>query len=191
MEEFKFLDEKIIRQTEKMAGEMTEETEIIKEELMEILLNTREQGQMAEQLIKNQIEVKDDMISRLHTELMYYKQDAADKFAEQLMKAVIKVRKDMQRRIRSDEWKEMSEKDLKKEYTYVFEDLTDLIEQQNIDEYESAPGDDFDAALHMPKVELTEDPELDKKIKESLSEGYRKGNKVIQAERVIVYQYKN
>lgn len=73
-------------------------------ELLEILLNTREQGQMIEQLIKNQINIKDEMISKLHKELDYYKQDSAERFADQLMKAVIKVRKDMGRLLNSSKW---------------------------------------------------------------------------------------
>ena len=62
-----------------------------KNQLEEILLNTQEQCQMVEHLIKNQIEVKDQMIDKLHKELEFYKQDYADKFTDQLMKEVIKV----------------------------------------------------------------------------------------------------
>ena len=42
----------------------------------------------------------------------------------------------------------------------------------------------------LAKVEMTGDVSLDKKIKESISEGYKKGEKVLLPERVIVYQYK-
>lgn len=160
------------------------------EQLEEILLNTREQGQMIEQLIKNQIEVKDDMISKLHKELAYYKQESADQFVNQLMKEVIKVRKNMVRLIDSDKWNEMSCEDLQREYTYIFEDLTDLLEHQNIDAYQTVKGEPFDAAIHQPKLEVTDNPALDKTVKESLSEGYRKSDKVLIPERVIVYQYK-
>lgn len=159
-------------------------------EILEILLNTREQGQMMEQLIKNQIEVKDDMINKLHKELEYYKQDAAERFVDQLMKAVIKVRKDMVKRIHSDQWNEMPREALQREYTYILEDLTDLLEQQNIDPYQTSPGEAFDASIHQPKLEVTEDPALDKTVKESLSEGYRKRDKVLLPERVVVYQYR-
>lgn len=159
-------------------------------EILEILLNTREQGQMMEQLIKNQIEVKDDMINRLHKELEYYKQESADRFVDQLMKSVIKVRKDMVKIINSDQWNEMSREDIQREYTYIFEDLTDLLEQQNIDPYQTNPGEPFDASIHQPKLEPTEDPALDKTVKESLCEGYRKRDKVLLPERVAVYQYR-
>lgn len=160
-------------------------------EILEILLNTREQGQMMEQLIKNQIEVKDDMINKLHKELEYYKQDSADRFVDQLMKSVIKVRKDMLRILHSDKWNAMSREDIQREYTYIFEDLTDLLEQQNIDPYQTNAGEPFDASIHQPKLEATDNPALDKTIKESLSEGYRKRDKVLLPERVAVYQYKN
>lgn len=160
-------------------------------ELLEILLNTREQCQMMEQLIKNQIEVKDDMINKLHKELEYYKQESADRFADQLMKAVIKVRKDMMKLIASGKWDGLSREDMQREYTYIFEDLTDLLEQQNVDAYQSQTGEAFDASIHQPKLETTDNPALDKTIKESLTEGYKKRDKVLIPERVVVYQYKN
>ncbi len=170
--------------------EVSTEEEIGKNEIAEILLNTQEQGQMMEQLIKNQIEVKDDMIGKLHKELEYYKQGSADKFTDQLMKAVIKVRKDMVRLISSENWEDMSAEDLRREYKYSLEDITDLLEQQNVDSYHTEPGDDFDAAIHQAKIEATSDEALDKKVKQSISEGYKKGEKVLIPERVVVYQYK-
>lgn len=186
MGDFDDLSEKIIRQTDILSEAETG----VEGEIFEMLLNTREQGQMMEQLIKNQIEVKDEMINKLHKELDYYKQDAADRFVDQLMKAVIKVRKDMNKLMRSDKWEGMTVEDIKREYQYVLEDITDLLEQQNVDSYQSEPGDDFDAALHQPKLETVTDEALDKKIKESISEGYKKGDKVLIPERVIVYQFK-
>ena len=158
--------------------------------LSEVLLNTQEQCQMVENLIKNQIEVKDAQIDKLYSELEYYKKESADRFVEQVMKSIIKVRKDILRRIESDEWHEMSAEDLRKEYTYVFEDLTDLLEQQNIDSFTTESGAVFDSSIHQPKIEGTDKPELDKTVKLSISEGYKKGDKVIMPERVIVYQYK-
>lgn len=195
MDGYDELDEKIINQTERAMGGMADDRDYAEcndpsGELMEIVLNTREQCQMMEQLIHNQIEVKDDMINRLHKELEYYKQGAADRFTDQLMKAVIQVRKKMNRLMSSDNWAEMSAADMQREYTYVFEDLTDLLEQQNVDAYQTEPGADFNASIHQPKLETTDDPSLDKKVKASLGEGYRKGDKVLQPERVVVYQYK-
>lgn len=159
-------------------------------EIWEILLNTREQGQMLEKLIENQIEVKDSMIDKLHKELEYYKQDAAERFVDQLMKSVVKVRKDMARLIDSTQWETLSAEEMKKEYRYIYEDLTDLLEQQNVDAYQTEPGETFDAAIHQPRLEITDDPELDKIVKESLGPGYTKGDKILQPERVVVYQYK-
>lgn len=187
MDNFEDLSEKIMNQIEE-APEGSDETQA--GELLEILLNTREQGQMMEQLIKNQIEVKDEMINKLHKELEYYKQDSADRFVNQLMKAVIKVRKDMSKLISSEKWNGLTEEELKREYQYIMEDITDLLDQQSVYPYESEPGDDFDASIHQPKLEPTVDMALDKKVKESISEGYKKGDKVLIPERVIVYQYK-
>ncbi len=179
-----------VNQSKQENTEINESQQEIQGELMEILLNTREQGQMMEHLIKHQIEVKDEMINKLHKELEYYKQGAADRFVDQLMKALIKVRKDMLKIINSQNWGGMSVEDLKREYIYASEDLSDLLEQQNVDQFMTESGDVFDAAIHQPKIEVTNDPSLDKKIKESISEGYKKGDKVLIPERVIVYQYK-
>lgn len=159
-------------------------------QLNEILLNSREQCQMFERLITNQINVKDAQIDKLYAELEYYKKDSADRFIDQVMKALIKVRKDMIRRMESVDWEEMSVEQLRKEYVYVFEDMTDLLEQQNIDSYETVSGAMFDASVHQAKIETTDNLELDKKVKCSLSEGYKKGTRVLIPERVVVYQYK-
>ena len=187
MDGFEDLADKIISEGEKIFSDPENAED---DTIMQILLNSREQGQLMESMIKNQINVKDEMIDKLHKELDYYKQDAADRFVDQLMKAVIKVRKDMLRLIGSEKWSSLSAEDLQREYRYIFEDLTDLLEQQNVDEYRTAPGESFDASIHQAKIEQTDDQALDKTVKESLSEGYKKGEKVLQPERVVVYQYK-
>lgn len=166
MDNFEDLGEGVISQS-KEALDSLDETQ--SGELLEILLNTREQSQMMEQMmeqmIKKQIEVKDQMIDKLHKALDYYKQDAADRFADQLMKAVIKVRKDMSKLVSSDKWEDMTAADIRREYQYILEDITDLLEQQNVDPYQSEPGDDFNASIHQPKLEATTDASLDKKIR--------------------------
>ena len=159
--------------------------------LLQIMLNTREQAEVTDKLIHNQIEVKDQLIDKLHKELEFYKQDSADKFVNQLMKAIIKIRKDMKKKMEADFWDSFDEKDLRREYGYIFDDITDLLEQQNVDAYTSKPGDRFDGTIHQPKMEVTDDETLDKTIKESISDGYKKGEKVLIPERVIVYQYKS
>ena len=159
-------------------------------ELNEILLNSREQNELTEQLIKNQIEVKDRLIDKLHSELDFYKQDSADRFVDQVMKSLIKVRRDMLRTISSGDYQEMTADELRKEYTYIFEDMTDLLEQQNIDAYSTSEGEIFDPSIHVAKVEITDDINLDKKIKMSINEGFKKNNKVLIPEKVIVYQYR-
>ena len=188
MTDNEFLEEQPVSEETKDLDRLSEEQA---GELLEILLNTREQSQMVEQLIKSQINVKDEMINKLHNELDYYKKGTADRFTDQLMKAVIKVRKDMGRQLSAPDFETMPADDLRREYRYIFEDLTDLLEQQNVDPYSSAAGDDFDPAIHQPKLEATDDESLDKKVKQSISEGYKKGDKVLLPERVIVYQFKN
>lgn len=167
-----------------------EQDEGLPDKIYEILLNTQEQCQMMDNLIRNQIQVKDAMIDKLHSELEYYKTDSADRFISQVMKSVIKLRRDMLKRMGSSGWSQMTADDLRREFTYVFEDVTDLLEQQGIDAYVTKPGELFDAAVHQAKVEIVSDPSLDKMVKCSLSEGYRKGDKVLIPERVVVCQYR-
>lgn len=160
------------------------------DELYEIVLNTREQCEMMDQFIKSQIKIKDKMIDKLYEELESYKQESADRFVEQFLKAFIKIHKGMRRLCKSEKWLEMSVDDMRREFLYVYEDITDLFEQQNIDVYQSNSGDEFNATIHQAKIEYTNDITLDKKIKTSVSEGYKRGNKIIMPERVIVYQFK-
>ena len=84
----------------------------------------------------------------------------------------------------------MTADDLRKEYQYTLDDITDLLEQQNVDPFSSKSGDDFNPSIHQPKLEVTMDVSLDRKVKESISEGYKKGDKVLIPEKVIVFQYK-
>ena len=50
----------------------------------------------------------------------------------------------MGRQLSAPDFETMPADDLRREYRYIFEDLTDLLEQQNVDPYSSAAGDDFD-----------------------------------------------
>ena len=169
------------------------------ENLEEIVLNTREQGQMLENLIRskieplieNQIKVKDEMISKLYDELKFYKEGEAVRFENQLIKAIIKVRRNMLNYMKSNKWSNSDVDMLKDEYEGVLMDIDSLLELQNVDPYTSNPGDDFDKSIHEAKIEITDDIELDKKIKESIKEGYKKDGKVLVTERVLVYKVKN
>ena len=169
------------------------------ENLEEIVLNTREQGQMLENLIRskieplieNQIKVKDEMISKLYDELKFYKEGEAVRFENQLIKAIIKVRRNMLNYMKSNKWSNSDVDMLKDEYEGVLMDIDSLLELQNVDPYTSNPGDDFDKSIHEAKIEITDDIELDKKIKESIKEGYKKDGKDIVTERVLVYKVKN
>lgn len=171
-------------------SELNDNEECGIDELYEIVLNTREQCEMLEKFIENQIKIKDEMIDKLYKELEYYKQESADRFVEQFLKAFIKVHKDMGRLYKDKQWEGMTAEALRREYQYVYEDITDLFEQQNVDVYHSEYGDEFDPSIHQPKIEFTDDGALDKKVKSSISEGYKRGNKIIIPERVIVFQFK-
>ena len=156
----------------------------------EILLNTQENNQMVDAMIRNQIEVKDAMINKLHDEMQYYKDDHAGRFIVQVMKAIIKIRTDMVKKIASDFWTDADANTVRKEYEYLLDDLTDLLQQQNIDPFTTNEGELFDAAKHQVfKIEITDDEKLDKHIKKSINEGYTQKDRLLIPEKVIVYQY--
>ena len=162
------------------------------EKIDEILLNTQEQCTMMQNLIENQIQEKDKLIDRLHSELQGYKDDHTERFVAQLMKEIITIRQNMIRNVSKPDWNEREAQQIRNEYQYVVEDLMDFLERQGVDEYTSTAGAPFDSSIHqVVKTETTTEIELDKTVKESLSAGYRKDNKSFLLERVVVYKYEN
>ena len=157
--------------------------------VIEWILKINEQCEHLNTLMANQIHSKEQLINRLHDELDYYKKETATKFENQLLKEIIRIRQDMKRKLNSNFFDNKDCVQVFQEYTYVFEDLTDLLERQICDEIESKPGDCFNPVIHQAKIEMTEEQSLDKTIKCSLSAGYKKDGKVLIPERVVVYQY--
>ncbi len=158
------------------------------DQLNEILLNTQEQCQMMEQVLIEQIKKKDSQIDLLHKELEYYKQDQADKLINQAMKELISLRNQLLKTIQSESWENMSEKELKKTLIYLEEDMTDLLQRQEIDPFTSLPGENFDAGKHKATVIPTDDDSLDRKVQKSTSPGYIKRGKVLIPESVVIYR---
>ncbi len=157
--------------------------------LNEILLNTKEQYQMIENILAEQIKKKDENIDLLHKELEYYKQEQGERLLDQVMKEIIKLRNGLMKTIQSDSWESLSEEELRKTIIYVEEDLIDLLQRQNIDPFSSLPGEEFDRSRHkVSKVVPTNDKTLDKKIQKSVSPGYLKKDKVMIPEQVVVYR---
>ncbi len=142
------------------------------------------------QLMVQNLQIKDELIDRLHRDLEYYQRGSAEKYENQLLKAVIQIRHRMRRALSDGRLADLTAAQMLREYQNVFEELTDLLELQNCDEIVSASGDSFDATIHQAKIAYTDDPGLDKTVKQSLAPGYWKGNKVLLPERVLVYQYK-
>lgn len=158
--------------------------------LNEILLNTREQCQMTAELIENQIRKKDELIDRLHQELEYYKKDQAARLVDQVMKELIGLRGRMQKKMNAPRWRQLSAQELLDEFTYLDEDIVDLLERQNIEPFTTPPGSRFEGGRHRAMtVEPTADQLLDHTVKASLSPGYAKGDKVLLPEHVVVYRY--
>lgn len=140
-------------------------------------------------LLNKHVINKDQLINKLHDELEVYKKDSSNKFEEQLLKSIIKIRQDMKKTLTGAKFATMNAEELRLAYQYIYEDLTDMLEQQGCDEFTSNHGDEFNANLHLPSVEPTDDLNLDKKIKSSIKSGFKKGTKIIIPEKVIVYKY--
>lgn len=157
--------------------------------------NTELLNQMNEQLntleiqMEKQVMIQSDQISRLLDELDYYKKESADRFENQLLKAIFKIRLDMKRNLSSERFQKKSAEELLEEYQYIFEDISDMLELQNCDEFQSEVGSRFDPSIHQAKSEPTDDMEKDHQVKVSLTPGFKKGNKTLVAERVVVYKY--
>ncbi len=151
-----------------------------------LLSSVQAQSDKMDRLIRYQIAVKDEQINTLYEQLAAYRKESAEAFSDQLMKAVIRIRTGMEKEMASDRWEELSADEVRQEYRYACEDLSDLLEQQNVDPYVSAPGAAFDPAIHQAKkVEQTTDPAKDRTVKESVSAGWRRGDKVLITERVV------
>lgn len=174
----------------KIMGEQKEIRDMTQTNILEGINKLHEQCEHLNTLMVNRIQARDELINKLHEELDYYKKDSATKFENQLLKAVIKIRQDMKKKLISDFFEDKNSSQILQEFTYIFEDLTDLLEQQICDEIETMPGELFDPAIHQAKIEITEEESLDKTVKCSLTAGYKKDGKVLIPERVIVYQYK-
>ena len=130
---------------------------------------------------------EDEQIDLLHKELQYYKEAQADRLIDQAMKEVIQVRNGLLKTLRSEGWKSMDEEMLRQVIVYLEEDITDLLERQTIDPFESLPGEPFDPSKHRAaEVVPTEDEALDHRIQTSKSPGYRKNDRILVHEAVTV-----
>lgn len=175
--------------TEEILGKVNQEQV---DAINEILLNTQEQCQIMDQVLRKQIEKKDELIDRLHGELEYYKKDQADRLINQAMKEVIKLRNDLLKVIESEGWEKMDERKLRQVIEYLEEDITDLLQRQDIEPFTSLPGESFDPSKHsVSSIVFTEDENLDRRIQKSKTPGYIKGDRVLIHEPVVVYRKEN
>lgn len=155
----------------------------------EILTQIKEQLDALQTQVEKQVLIQSEQTSRLLEELDHYKKGSSDRFENQLLKAVIKIRMDIKRNLASERFRQKSAEELLEAYRYIFEDISDLLELQNCDEFQSEPGSEFDPSIHQAKIEPTEEPEKNRLVKCSLTPGFRKDGKTLVAERVVVYKY--
>ena len=175
------------KQQKTRIGEMNmEETQ---KQNAEILTQIKEQLDALQTQVEKQVLIQSEQTSRLLEELDHYKKGSSDRFENQLLKAVIKIRMDIKRNLASERFRQKSAEELLEAYRYIFEDISDLLELQNCDEFQSEPGSEFDPSIHQAKIEPTEEPEKNRLVKCSLTPGFRKDGKTLVAERVVVYKY--
>lgn len=162
-----------------------------REMMEELLEKVQQQMELFEKWMHAQIEIKDHQIDRLHEELAYYKEEQAEKFLVEIIKELIAIRKSMKKSMKSERWELLTADEMRKEYQYIYEDITDFLERQEVDEYITDSGEDFSGQIHkVSQTELTEDAKKDKKIKKSVMEGYSRRGRILLPEKVTVYQYK-
>ena len=155
----------------------------------EILTQIREQLDSLQTQMEKQVLLQSEQTGRLLEELDHYKKGSSDRFENQLLKAVIKIRLDIKRNLASEKFRQKSAEELLEAYGYIFEDISDMLELQNCDEFQSEPGSEFDPSIHQAKIEPTDDPEKNRLVKCSLTPGFRKDGKTLVSERVVVYKY--
>lgn len=128
-------------------------------------------------------------VDLLHKELQKYKEDLYAQLIRPVLLDVISVRDSIFRRVATCKGNGESEPmiPLKTLDDYVY-DLQDVLEQYNVDVYQSKSGDEFQAMKQriVQKVSTTEES-LHGKVAESMSCGYLYNQKVLSAEKVSVY----
>ena len=134
---------------------------------------------------------KDTIIDNLHKEVQDYRDDMHSKIIKPLLMSIIQVKDSMEKSERIHREKNAEELDATKLlnlFASFAEELGDVLDMYNVVQYKEE-GNSFKAIRQkIVKVEKTEDDELDKYIKQSLSYGYELDGKVLSPEKVVVYK---
>lgn len=136
---------------------------------------------------------KERIIDSLHHELQEYKNDIVKKHLMSVLMDVIKVIDDIRKWMQHYRSLNSDDRDPIKLFKFletIPSDLEDIFYWQGVKSF-NCPGDVFDPTRQRATKRIpTTDPDMDKKVAESLRYGYEWEGKVIRPEMVAVYDYK-
>lgn len=145
-------------------------------------------------LFQNRIlhsEHEEKIIDQMHQEIQKYRDDLYAQLLQPVLKDIIEVRDSIMRISATYQSKPDGEQSIPHHtfsgYAY---DLQDILERNAVELYQSMPGESFIPLRHrVIKKVPTSDESLHGKIAETLSCGYRYGERVLSPEKISVYMY--
>lgn len=134
---------------------------------------------------------KDQLIDSLHRELQEYKQGILKRYMQTALMDIIQLIDDFRKLgayYRNQSPEERDPEKLLNLLENVPSDMEDLLYRQGIVSYRGEPEQDFDPGHQTVLKKIpTPDPELERKVAESLRPGYEWEGEVIRPEMVAVY----
>lgn len=134
-------------------------------------------------------EYEDKVVDRMHDELQGYKEDMYLKIMRPLINSVIEVRNSIQRNAAMYRAKQQDSVPLSTYESYAY-DIQDALEKCNVELVHDESGVTFDPkTMSVLKLVNTPAPELDRKVAEVVTDGYRYEDKILAREKVYAFKY--
>lgn len=138
-------------------------------------------------------EHEEKIVDKMHKELQTYKNDMYSQLIKPILIDIIEIRDSIIKMSNLYLEKPEEQQNIPNKMFLDYSlDLQDILEKNEVGMYKSEIGDLFTPIKHkvIKKID-SEDKELHGKIAESFSSGYSYNSRVISAEKVAVYYYKN
>ncbi len=136
--------------------------------------------------------VQNQRFDNMHRELTKYQNGALDKLISSMANDIILTLDDMKKIIDQYSGMEASAEvcgKLLKQFTWIFEELQDVLYRQDIEAY-TVPGDDVDVRRQkIVGTVPTDDESKNNKVAQRVADGYEKDGKTFRPERIRVYKY--
>lgn len=134
---------------------------------------------------------EEKIVDQMHKELQRYKEGLYAQLVRPILMDIIEVRDSIIRVGSAYRAKPEGEQAVpNKTFSDYAYDLQDILEKNNVEIYQSQPGDAFVPARQRAiKKTPTADESLHGKVAESLSSGYSCDGRILSAEKVCVYTY--